>query len=163
MKINGERHYLRRAVDHGGDVLESFVIERRDRKGALKFLGKTTRLYGFPKTLVTDKLRSCGAAMKVIGNAGPKKRVTGKMTVQRIHTVHCDDGNMRSSVYGRCDVCRNAPPFILRSATASTRKATSTLVAISSGTATLLSPGGASWAWHKEQSRFPGSDWIELV
>jgi len=36
-KINGERHYLWRAVDHAGEVLESIVTKTRDKKTALKF------------------------------------------------------------------------------------------------------------------------------
>ena len=40
VKINGERFYLWRAVDHEGEVLESFVTKRRDRKAALKFCAK---------------------------------------------------------------------------------------------------------------------------
>ena len=43
MKINGDRHYLWRAVDHEGEVLESYVTKQRDRKAALKFLKKTMR------------------------------------------------------------------------------------------------------------------------
>ena len=38
MKINGEIHYLWRAVDHEGEVLEVFATKRRDRRAALKFL-----------------------------------------------------------------------------------------------------------------------------
>ena len=38
VKINGETHYLWRAVDHEGEVLESFVTKRRDRKAAQRFL-----------------------------------------------------------------------------------------------------------------------------
>jgi transposase-like protein len=37
VKINGETHYLLRAVDHGGEVLESFVTMRRDKSAALRF------------------------------------------------------------------------------------------------------------------------------
>lgn len=37
MKINGETHYLWRAVDHQGEGLEPFVAKRRDRRAALKF------------------------------------------------------------------------------------------------------------------------------
>ncbi len=37
VKINGERHYLWFAVDHEGEVLESYVTQRRDKKAALKF------------------------------------------------------------------------------------------------------------------------------
>ncbi len=69
VKINGETHYLWRAVDHEGEVLESYVTKRRDRKAALKFLRKSMKRHGRPEVLVTDKFRSYGASMKVIGNA----------------------------------------------------------------------------------------------
>ncbi len=69
VKINGETHYLCRAVDHEGEVLESYVTKRRDRKAALKFLRKSMKRHGRPEVLVTDKFRSYGASMKVIGNA----------------------------------------------------------------------------------------------
>ena len=62
-------HYLWRAVDHEGEVLESYVTKRRDCKAALKFFKKAMKRYGGPEVVVTDKLRSYGAAMKVIGNA----------------------------------------------------------------------------------------------
>ena len=68
MKINGETHYLWRAVDHEGEVLETFVSKRRDRKAALGFLKKIMKRYGNPHKIVTDRLRSYRAAMKLIGN-----------------------------------------------------------------------------------------------
>ena len=68
VKINGETHYLWRAVDHEGEVLEVFATKRRDRKAALKFLKRAMKRYGRPWAIVTDRLRSYGAAMKVIGN-----------------------------------------------------------------------------------------------
>jgi putative transposase len=68
VKINGETHSLWRAVDHEGEVLESFLAKHRDRKAALKFLKKTVKRHGRADVLVTDKLCSYGAAMKVIGN-----------------------------------------------------------------------------------------------
>src|ERR1019366_7323318 len=58
VKINGELHYLWRAVDHEGEVLESFVSKARDKPAALKFIKKAMKRYGGPKTIVTDKLRS---------------------------------------------------------------------------------------------------------
>jgi len=61
-------HYLWRAVDHEGEVLEVFATKRRDRTAALKFLKRTMKRYGRPWSIVTDRLRSYGAAMKVIGN-----------------------------------------------------------------------------------------------
>ena len=76
VRINGETHYLWRAVDHEGEVLESYVSKRRDRKAALKFLRKSMKRYGKPEVIVTDKLRSSGAAMRVIGNAS--RQETGR-------------------------------------------------------------------------------------
>ena len=69
VKINGERHYLWRAVDHEGEVLESYVTKTRDKKAALKFLKKAMRKHGCPEVFVTDLLRSYGAALKEIGAA----------------------------------------------------------------------------------------------
>ena len=73
VKINGETHYLWRAVDHEGEVLEVFASKRRDRKAALKFLKRTMKRYGRPRTIVTDRLRSYGAAMMAIGNAATRQ------------------------------------------------------------------------------------------
>jgi putative transposase len=73
VKINGETHYLWRAVDHEGEVLEVFVTKRRDRKAALKFLKRAMKRYGQPKVIVTDRLRSYWAAMNVIGNAADQE------------------------------------------------------------------------------------------
>ncbi|WOR15252.1 IS6 family transposase [Hyphomonas sp. FCG-A18] len=68
VKINGKQHYLWRAVDHEGEILECFVTKRRDRKAALTFLKKAMKRYGNPEVAVTDRLASYRAAMKVIRN-----------------------------------------------------------------------------------------------
>jgi putative transposase len=67
VRINGKTHYLWRAVDHEGEVLEVFATKRRDRRAALKFLKKAMKRYGRPGVIVTDLLRPYAAAMKVIG------------------------------------------------------------------------------------------------
>jgi transposase-like protein len=64
-----------RGVDHEGEVLESYVTKRRDRKAALRFLMKSMKRYGQPNLIGTDKLRSYGAAMKAIGNADSAPRI----------------------------------------------------------------------------------------
>ena len=46
VRINGELHYLCRAVDHEGEVLESFVTKRWNRRAAVKFLRKAMKRYG---------------------------------------------------------------------------------------------------------------------
>jgi putative transposase len=86
VKINGETHHLWRAVDHEGEVLESFATKRRDRKAALKFLRKTMKRHGRAHIFVTDKLRSYGAAMKVIGNVDKQK--TGRWLNNRAENSH---------------------------------------------------------------------------
>ena len=86
VKINGEIHYLWRAVDHEGEVLESYVSKRRDRKAALNFLRKTMRRYGQPHIIVTDKLRSYGAALRDLG--GSDLQVTGRWLNNRAENSH---------------------------------------------------------------------------
>lgn len=70
VRINGEIHYLWRAVDHEGEVLEVFVSKRRDRRAALKFLRNAMKLFGEPKTIVTDGLKSYAAALGELGLKG---------------------------------------------------------------------------------------------
>jgi putative transposase len=67
VKIRGQTHYLWRAVDHEGEVLEPFVTKTRDKASALKFMRKAMKRYGNPLVVVTDKLRSYGAAMDESG------------------------------------------------------------------------------------------------
>ena len=86
VKINGERHYLWRAVDHEGEVLESYVSKRQDRKTALKFTRKSMKCNGQPKIIVTDKLRSYRAAIMIIGNAG--RQETGRWSNNRAENSH---------------------------------------------------------------------------
>ena len=86
VKINGERHYLWRAVDHEGEVLESFVTKTRDKKAALKFLRKAMRRHGRPEEIVTDKLASYGAALRDLG-AGGRQR-TGRHLNNRAENSH---------------------------------------------------------------------------
>ena len=69
VKINGQTHYLWRAVDHEGEVLESFVTKKRDKAAALKFIKKALKRHGSAEAITTDGLRSYKAAMKEIGNA----------------------------------------------------------------------------------------------
>ena len=86
VRINGNIYYLWRAVDHEGEVLEVFVTKRRNRRAALRFLRKAMKRYGRPETIVTDKLRSYRAAMKVIGNAD--RQETGRWLNNRAENSH---------------------------------------------------------------------------
>ena len=86
IRINGETHYLWRAVDHEGEVLEVFATKRRDRRAALRFLKRTMKRYGGPKAIVTDRLRSYAAAMKVIGVED--RQICGQWLNNRAENAH---------------------------------------------------------------------------
>jgi len=63
LKINGRIHYLWRAVDQDGDVLDILVQSKRDKRAAKKFFRKLLKKLRYvPRVIITDKLRSYSAA-----------------------------------------------------------------------------------------------------
>lgn len=86
VKINGETHYLWRAVDHEGEVLESYVTKKRDKKAALTFMKKTLKRHGSPDRITTDGVRSYRAAMDELGNS--ERQENGRHTNNRIEGSH---------------------------------------------------------------------------
>jgi len=86
VKINGETHYLWRAVEHEGEVRESYVTTRWDRKAAWEFLRKLMREHCQADEFVTEKLKSYGAAFRDL-NASQKQR-TGRWENDRVENSH---------------------------------------------------------------------------
>ena len=86
VRVNGKIHYLWRAVDHEGEVLEACVTKARNRKAALKFSRKAMKRYGQPETIVTDKLGSYRAALRRIGNGS--RQETGRWLNNRAENSH---------------------------------------------------------------------------
>jgi putative transposase len=86
VRINGQTHYLWRAVDHEGEALECYVTKSRDKASALKFLKKALKHYGKPQEIITDRLRSYRAAMNEIGNGS--RQVTGRHESNRAENSH---------------------------------------------------------------------------
>ena len=67
LTINGERHYLWRAVDQDGNVLDILVQRGRDKTAAKTFFRKLLKgLTYAPRVIITDKLKSYGAAKREI-------------------------------------------------------------------------------------------------
>src|SRR3954452_24161055 len=65
LAIKGEHHYLWRAVDQDGNVLDILVQRRRDKRAAKKFFRKLLKgLTYLPRGIITDKLKSYGAATR---------------------------------------------------------------------------------------------------
>ena len=88
--------YLWRAVDGEGEVLEILVQPQRDKAAALRLLRKLFRRQGFvPTVIVTDKLRSYGAALREIGFSGLHKKDCEATTARRTRISRFDDVNER--------------------------------------------------------------------
>lgn len=86
VKINGELHYLWRAVDQEGEILESYVTKTRDKMAALRFMRKALKRHGSPKAITTDGLRSYKAAMQELDNTD--KQEVGRWANNRVENSH---------------------------------------------------------------------------
>jgi putative transposase len=86
VKINGEMHYFWRAVDHEGEILESYVTKTRDKAAALRFMKKALKRHGSPETITTDGLRSYRAAMTELGCE--VKQEVGRWANNRVENSH---------------------------------------------------------------------------
>jgi putative transposase len=86
VKVNGEMVYLWRAVDHEGEVLESYVTKTRDKRAALSFMKKALKRHGSPELITTDGLRSNGADMDELGNR--EKQEIGRWANNRVENSH---------------------------------------------------------------------------
>ena len=85
ISIGGRKHWLWRAVDQDGYVLDEIVQTRRDTKAAKRLLVRLLKKQGLkPKRIITDKLRSYGAAKRECqaSNTGRTKGLTiGRRTL----------------------------------------------------------------------------------
>ncbi|CUH49239.1 IS6 family transposase [Ruegeria atlantica] len=86
VKVNGKRHYLRRAVDHEGEVLEAVVTKRRNKSATLKFLKKLMNRHGCAEEIVTDRFASYKAAFREMGAL--EKQKTGRWLNNRVENSH---------------------------------------------------------------------------
>ena len=86
VKLNGEMVYLWRAVDHEGEILESYITKTRDKAAALTFMKKALRRHGSPAAITTDGLRSYRAAMSDLGCEA--KQEIGRWANNRVENSH---------------------------------------------------------------------------
>ncbi len=67
LQINGKTHYLWRAVDQQGNILDILVQDRRNKAAAKKYFRKVLKGCQYvPRVLITDKLASYGAAKREV-------------------------------------------------------------------------------------------------
>jgi putative transposase len=86
VKLSGEMVYLWRAIDHEGEILESYVTKTRDKSAALAFMKKALKRHGSPAAIVTDGLRSYPAAMRQLGIL--ERREVGRWKNNRAENSH---------------------------------------------------------------------------
>ncbi len=87
VSLSGKQMYMWRAVDGEGEVLEILVQPQRDKAAALRLLRKLLRRQGLvPTVIVTDKLRSYGAALRELGFSGSHEQ--GLHTNNRAENSH---------------------------------------------------------------------------
>ena len=118
--INGETRHLWRAVDHVGEVVESYVTKSRDRKAALEALKTAMKRHSRPKVIVTG----CDFAAR--HSKTPDEAMTargdgGATTAQRIRICRSEGESAPSCGCDACEVYRSSHPFIPQSTTSSTR------------------------------------------
>lgn len=122
--IGGEPHWLWRAVNNRGDVLEILVQKLRNARAARRFLRELMRRWGQPRVVVTDKLRSYDVAFRTDCRSADRrshKRLNNRIENSRRHTRRSE----RSWAGSNPPVRRKdfSPPTI-RSPSCSARNAT---------------------------------------
>ena len=86
VKLGSEMVYLWRAVDHEGEILESYITKTRDKAAALAFMKKALKRHGSPAVIVTDGLKSYRAAMRDLGSQ--EKQEVGRHANNRAENSH---------------------------------------------------------------------------
>ncbi len=108
--IRGVKHWLWRAVDSNGDVLDILVQTRRNARAAKRFISRLIARWGRPRVIVTDKLRSYGAALRKLAlnvdhraHKGLNNRIEGSHRPTR----------KREKIQGRFKSARQAQKFLI--------------------------------------------------
>ncbi len=122
--INGETHYLWRAVEHEGEVLESYVAKKRDESAAIRFFKKTLKRHGQVEMIITDGLRSCPSVMKELGNIDRREMRRWLNNRAEMLIFRSADESGRCSDLGGWNRYRSSPWFTPLCTTISTRNAT---------------------------------------
>jgi transposase-like protein len=118
--IGGQRFFLWRVVDSEGEVLDLLLQRRRDKAAAVTFLRKLLKKQGFaPDVMVTDRLRSYGAARRRSGFRPATSRACARTTGPKIRISPPGGGSARCSVSSHRDrpsaFLPFMPPFTTRS------------------------------------------------
>lgn len=107
--IRGVKHWLWRAVNSNGEVLDILVQSRRNARAAKRFISRLIVRWGKPRVIITDKLRSYGAALRKLAldadhraHKGLNNRIEGSHRPTR----------KREKIQGRFKSARQAQKFL---------------------------------------------------
>ena len=154
--IAGRQFWLWRAVDDEGEVLDLLVQRRRDKAAAVKLMRKLLKKQGFtPDVLVTDRLRSYGAAKAEIGLSARHEQGLRRKNRAENRINRLDDASARCSVSNRPDQPNDSCPFTPPSKTRSTSNAISHPAARSASSETKRSGRGEPPPRPEAQLRLP--------
>ena len=109
LKINGIKHWLWRAIDANGDVLDILVQSRRDTAAAKLFMRKLFKTWGLPRVMVTDKLGSYAAAKAKLAPGVEHRRHKGINNAAEASHRHT---RRREKIMGRFKSPRQAQRFL---------------------------------------------------
>lgn len=109
-KISGKLHYLWRAVDQDGEVVDVFLHARRDGTAARRFFKRLLRSHGGePRKIVTDKMRSYGVAdREIMPDVIPDRSQYANNRVEQSH----ESTRVRERVMRRFKSTGNARRFL---------------------------------------------------
>ncbi|WP_163852198.1 IS6 family transposase [Pseudooceanicola aestuarii] len=108
--INGVKHWLWRAVDGNGNVLDILIQPRRNAKAAKRFFGRLVAAYGEPRVVITDKLHSYTKPIKAIAPDADHRAHEGLNN--RIEGSHRPT-RKREKIMGRFKSPRQANRFLV--------------------------------------------------
>jgi putative transposase len=107
--INGVKHWLWRAIDANGDVLDVLSQPRRNAKAAMRFFARLVATYGKPRVVITDKLRSYTRPIQAIAPGADHRAHKGLNN--RIEASHRPT-RKREKMMGRFKSPRQAQRFL---------------------------------------------------
>jgi putative transposase len=115
VKIAGKQHYLWRAVDQDGEVVDVYLQRRRDGAAAKRFFKRLLRSHGDePRKIVTDKLRSYSVAHReLIPEAIHSTKQYGNNRAEQSHeTTRVRERGMRGPAFRKFKSVRQAQRFL---------------------------------------------------
>ncbi|WP_080458907.1 IS6 family transposase [Roseovarius sp. A-2] len=107
--IRGKKHWLWRAIDANGDVLDILVQTRRNAKAAKRFFKKLVTEFGEPRVVITDKLRSYIKPVKILApNADHRAHKGLNNAIEVSHRPT----RKREKIFGKLKSHRQAQRFL---------------------------------------------------